>query len=133
MIAAQEADPLLDDLQHAAAKDVTLLLRLRPQQPEHQVLLLEAAVAGDVLGASHLAQLSKGQRLEFDDIHGRYSISWYIRTGAMPSAAARGVRAEPHRELGMLEEPSQLGQSTNECVCRLRTRGARPRRCSVGA
>ena len=44
---AQEAEAVLDDLQHAAAEDVALLLGLGLQQAKDEVLLAQGAVAGD--------------------------------------------------------------------------------------
>jgi len=63
VFAAQEADILVDDVQHAAAEDIALPFGLGAQQPQDQVFLLQAAVARHVQRFGQIAQL--GQRFRF--------------------------------------------------------------------
>ncbi len=56
-LGAQKADAVVHDLQHAAAQLVALPLGVVAQQPQDDLLLLHAAVAGDSHLARHLAQL----------------------------------------------------------------------------
>jgi len=59
---------VLHDLQRPAAEGVTLLLRLRLEQPHDEVLLLQAAVARDLEGAGQITELIQGLGFQMDVI-----------------------------------------------------------------
>ena len=59
MVGAQETDPVLDDVQHATAKGIALLLSLGTQQAQDQILFLEPAVARNLHRFGKLTQFAE--------------------------------------------------------------------------
>src|SRR6185437_10527760 len=66
---AQEAEAVLQDLQHAVAVDVLPIARMRLEDGEDDVLLARAGEAVEPHGLGDLDQLVDGLRLELREVH----------------------------------------------------------------
>ncbi len=69
VVAAQEADIVLDDLQDTAAKDIALLFGDGTQEAHDEVILLEPRVTGDIARARQIAQVVQVKRLQLRNRH----------------------------------------------------------------
>ena len=65
--AAQEAEPILDDLEDAVAEDLPVFLRLSAQQPHHLFLLRQAAERRNLKLSGHLGQFLGRLGLQLGD------------------------------------------------------------------
>ncbi len=86
---AQEAESVLQDLQHPVAVDVLSLLRLCLEDGEDEVLLAGSCHAFDIHGLSQLDQLGDRHFLQFGQVHDVFS----FQTGFTIVGPARRCRS----------------------------------------
>ena len=110
---AQEAEPVLEDFQHAVAEDRGVVFRELLQDREHHVLAPQRAGVLDLQVFGKRQQLGRRLALKFLEIHGYFDgsccLKWETRGMGTVSGewdAARPVPVRPLRESAGLDDRS---------------------------